>query len=98
MVHNASWGIMKTIQTDAHTHMYIQHTHTLRHTWKQNKEAKRILGNNNPTHFLSFLAVNCNGLEYVHAHVQVMTYEACHMCASEILNWLSCMRAPLLLQ
>lgn len=32
------------------------------------KEAKGILGNNNPTHFLSFLAVSCNELECTHAH------------------------------
>ncbi len=61
-------GIVGTIHADAHTHIYI-HTYTLRHTCVQKKEAKRILGNNNPTHFLSFLAVNGNGLECMHAHV-----------------------------
>lgn len=30
-------------------------------------EAKRLLGNDKPTHFLSFLAVNYEGLEHMHA-------------------------------
>ena len=45
------------------------------------KEAERILGNNNPTHFLSFFsAVNCNGLEGVHAHVHMLTSETLCVC------------------
>lgn len=41
------------------------------------KEAKRTLGNNNPTHFLSFLAVNCSWLDCMHVHVQVLKSLLC---------------------
>lgn len=42
--------------------MYTCNTHILKHTWSQKKEVKRFLGKDNPTRFLSFLAVHFNRL------------------------------------
>lgn len=46
--------------TDPHTHT-SKHIYTLTQTRIQMKEAKRILSNDNPTHFLSVLAVHFKG-------------------------------------
>lgn len=37
------------------------------------REGKRMLGNDKPTHFLSILAVNYEGLEHMHAEKDIQT-------------------------
>lgn len=56
MVHGKQLGILT--QTHTHTQANI---YTLTQTRIQMKEAKRILSNDNPTHFLSVLAVHFKG-------------------------------------
>lgn len=75
MIHNTIAESYKTDKQDAHTHVNM---HTYTETYLDGKkEAKRTLGNNNPTHFLSFLAVNCSWLDCMHAHVQYMKSLLC---------------------
>lgn len=54
-------------------------TNMCTHIWTQKKEGIGILGNDSPTHFLSFLAVN--SLDSVHAllHVFMRPCEFSHM-------------------
>lgn len=58
------------IQTDTHVYMqdYTETPLDLR------REAKRMLGNDKPTHFLSILAVNYEGLEHGHAEKDKTIY------------------------
>lgn len=78
-VHSNRWSTMHHgTHKKQYKQMYVHTctcTRTIRHTWTQKKEAKRILGNNHPTRFLSSLAVEWERVNALDACTCVLTSE-----------------------